>query len=562
MKLKKILLQLGLLLAFVGVGMAGVNTAEAAGSNPSGVDADATKLSGASFDNNRDSPNYVNDVIQDSWYGINNYPEMPSGVYANGVENGRVTTKTTKFFLKYTQSGNGSNPEIKNGSLISFYPDIMHTDSVHSTSLVKNSVTSWPISGKKVTSIPSGWTELDVDLTNLGKGLTLPIYIGFTANYGTNLYNRYYWVSLKSDPDAVAAMGDLTIDGGGTVSSSASKITGTGKPGLTVSLSSVSGTHTATVQADGKYTIDLGSDTLKSLKAGNQITVTEYSGNEFGDSKDATAKVVPTVPLSMTATTPTVAVDPDTLSANITGKSDADILKWLASSNAAGLTTIKEGSTTPLSDSDGLTYTADSTDLATSIATATATKPLTINVSASDSAGDKTTSTTPISVYATDGIFKFNSLTDFEFGSFPVPAQETLFAPTKAPSILLDDTQTVGRGWTVTANATTMTMADGDKSPLNGKLVYVDADGNKQNMTGTAVEVGSGKRESGATTADVAKGWASGNAIPGSAFDKGSASGTTQGIYLDAQPNIYAGELETDKGYTGSIAWVLRNTPQ
>ncbi len=199
--------------------------------------------------------------------------------------------------------------------------------------------------------------------------------------------------------------------------------------------------------------------------------------------------------------------------------------------------------------------TADTTDLATKIAGASSTSPVTINVSASDSNGDKTTSPVAIQVYPTDGVFQFHSVTDFEFGSLPVPTQETLFAPTTAPSIILDDTQTVGKGWSVSAQATAMTNGS---NTLHGKIVYVNAGGKLVDMTKQAATVGTGERQKDANTAEVANGWAGGSkVVPASQFSSGAATGVTPGIYLDAQPNIYASAA----AYTGSIDWELTNAP-
>ncbi|WP_258115765.1 hypothetical protein [Levilactobacillus yiduensis] len=556
MKLKKVLLQIGLLLAFVGVGV--VEGQLTASANPSGVPSDATLLSGNTFvkDANTAPGNKGS-----SFATVKNYPDQPDGVYANGVDNGRITNKTTKFFVKFTSGNDALMFKNQGDYFVKVYPDI--TDQT-GNSLVTNSVAGWGLAyGDKPTSVrsyPSGWTELDVDLSGLGSTLSLPLYLGFSYDYdgidspGTA---EYYTIKLVGDSSVTDNWQKVTIDGNGTVSSTATKVTGTAEPGLKVALSGVDGSLTADVGLDGKYTFDLGTHSLKDLNAASSIKVTEY--NNFGDSKSATADVKDSVPLTTTAASSSVAVDPDTLSGNITGKSDAEILAWLSGQSAAGLTTTKEGSTTALTDADGLTYTADATDLASKIATATAANPLTINVSASDSAGDKTTATTPIKIYTTDGTFKFNSLSDFAFGTLPVPAQETLFAPTNTPSILIDDTQTVGKDWYVTANATKMT--DSASNELNGDMVYVDADGAKHNLTNTTTLVGQGQRESGKTTAEVADGWANAGAtVAASKFTDGVATGVTKGIYLDAHPNIYTGGVADGNAYTGAINWTLTNS--
>lgn len=547
MKWKKILRQLGLLLAFVGLGVVmNTNLAQAAGSNPSGVDADATLLSGNTFNTGREAANIVPGSTANDYAGMKNYPDQPSGVYANGVSNGRITNKTTKFFVKYTQSESGAMT-LKDTTYYYFvkvYPDI---SSGTGKSLVTNSVTGWGLaSGSRPTSVksyPSGWTELDVDLSGIGNTVSLPLYLGFSYDFagsesGTEMY---YTITLDSDPSVTKDWKDVTIDGNGTVSSSATKVTGTAEPGTTVALSGADGSHTATVAADGNYTIDLGSQSLKDLNVGSTIKVTEY--NQFGDSKSATANVVDTVPLDISPASTSLTISPDDWAAHIAGKSSTDIAAWLA--DQANLQVTKQGDTTPLTQADGLAFsTADD------LTTLTAGGTQTVNLNAADSNGDKSTTPAAISVTRGLGKLQFGDLSELIFGAgatLAVPAQSTLFAPGKY-QVNISDSRATGSPWYLSATASTMTDSSGHT--LSGDVVYEDVSGNVTKLdAGNAVPVASGTR-SGEST-DAAKDWTQ----DGNAY----TSNVPAGIYLDAKPNIYTGS--TANAYAGTLTWYLNDAP-
>lgn len=553
MKLKKILLQIGLLLTLVGIGVMGTLVAQAA-SIPAGAQA-VNMTDGNVYQ--VQSPGTTVPDSDNGGYTTGTYPRI-TAIAANNIDpvTKRITSKTTKIYILFADKIIAKN----NDKYTAIYPQVMTDGGVSVASTQPKSLTI-SSDGSNSVNMPATYQEVDVDLSDLAN--KLPLYVGFkyTVAYQYGGDPSYYFGQIKADATASNAWKTITINDGNDMASASTVVKGTGEPGLTATLSGVSGSagqYSTTINTDGTYSIDLGGSSLKDL--GNPSTIKVTESNDLGDSKSATANVVDTVPLTTTVTTSPVAVDPDTLSGNITGKSDAEILKWLSGQSAAGLTTTKQGLTTALTaDTDGLTYTADTTDLASKIAAATATNPLTINVSASDSAGDKTESTTPIEIYTTNGNFKFNSLNDLAFGTLPVPAQETLFAPTNTPTILIDDTQTVGKDWYVTANASKMT--DSANNDLNGNMVYVDADGVKHDLTNNTTLVGQGQRESGKTTAEVADGWAdAGDAVPASKFVNNQATGVTKGIYLDAQPSIYSGGVASGTTYNGQISWTLTNS--
>lgn len=547
MKLKKLLLQLSLLLTFVSAGSLVVSTSAHALGNPSGVDADATQLSGNTYNSQRDAANLVDGSTNGGDYGPGSYPNQDSGVYANGVSGGRITTKTTKFWVKFTAPDYGSMHLTHGYFNQKVYPDISYTSNGKPISLVRNSVTSW-ITGTptSVTKFPSGWTELDVDLRGLGDTITLPINIGFSYDYKEDYVAEgtamYYTVQLKADPDVVKNMGDITIDGGGTIASSAHTVTGTAQPNLMVKLTGLDGTHVAQADSTGKFTINLGTDTLKTLNATSSITATEY--NDFGDSKSASATVVNTVPLTITSGTPSLTVSPDDWDAHIAGKSSSEIATWIASQT--GMTATKPDGTTPST----LAYnTADGDSLKATVAGGT--QAVTMNVSDAD--GNASTTPATISVTRGAGKLQFGDMTNMVFGNgatLPVPGQKTLYAPGDY-QINISDTREMGSAWYVTANATPMTATDGSNRTLSGHIVYEDGNGTRTQLdSGNAVPVASGKRDSNST--DIAKSWNQ----DGKSYD---GSSVPAGVYLDANPNIYAAGGAT--GYSGNITWSLTDAP-
>ncbi|WP_204120347.1 MULTISPECIES: WxL domain-containing protein [Levilactobacillus] len=552
MKLKKILLQLGLLLAFVGVGMIGYKSAYAqAGTD---LQSDAALKAGIIGR----SPSFVDG---DSKGFTTSYPAVTE-ISADGVQNGRVTTGTRNIYISYDTT---VLPTIKYGAYTQFYADVMTypKGSIKPTSLSSKAPQLWKLSNSnKSATPPYGVLTIPVDFSHLGANPPFPIYIGFVysaaAGSGTPITNYYYEITINGDSTAISKLKDVTINDGKDLSSSDKIVKGTGEPGMTVTLSGASKDYTSTIGNDGTYEFDLD-DTLKNSGSPSSIKVTE--SNIYGDSKSAEADVKDTYPLSITATTPSVGVSPDQL-ASLAGKSDDEILKWLAGSEAAGLVVTKESDPTSVIDPSSLTYNTTETGLLSEISSATESNPATISVGASDASGDKTSSTTAINVYPTNGIFKFGLLSDYYFGTLPVPSRETLFAPTNEPSVPIQDTQTVGKGWRVTASSTRM-HDKADNTYLNGKLVYVDASGNLNDLTGTSpVQVGSGTRQSGQNSVEVASGWAkSGQTVDASKFAGGAAdTSVTPGIYLDAQPNIYATSATTGSSYVGILSWTLTNS--
>lgn len=98
------------------------------------------------------------------------------------------------------------------------------------------------------------------------------------------------------------------------------------------------------------------------------------------------------------------------------------------------------------------------------------------------------------------------------------------------------------------AQASDLIAEDGRK--LDGHMVYVDAQGDKQSMA-SAVEVAAGVRDRSLSyPLNTADGW--------SMADQNLIS-PKNGMYLDALPSIYSGSTSTT--YSGTIYWELTNAP-
>ncbi|MFD1454327.1 hypothetical protein ACFQ44_01370 [Levilactobacillus lanxiensis] len=551
MKLKKILLQLGLLLAFVGVGI-GIQSVHvmAMPSLPSG----ATLLSDSK--GVEMNPNGTASIAPGSEVGdmTSSYPSWDTGqnVAANFTSDGRVTNKTTKIYIYFTEGSlKLKNPNY--GSYTKVYADVSANVNGKLVSLVTNQQ-PWTLNSKATVATPPAnkWIEMDVDFTHLGVNPQKKIYIGFSDEY-TEPYimpagaARYATASLVSDDATFAGMAGVTIDGGGSVAASAHEVTGKAQPNIDVFLSGVDGddgTYHTTADSSGNYTISLGDSTLDSLHAKSPIKVTEY--NEYGDVKSATANVVNTVPLTITPATSSLTISPDDWDANIKGKSSSDIATWLA--KQSNLVVTKQNSSTALTASgDGLAF-----DTANDLSTLAGGATQAVQINASDSAGDKSTDPATINVTRGLGNMQFTTISQLVFGNgvnLAVPSTQTLYAPGKY-NVDVSDSRATGSPWYLTAQASTLTDGDGGHT-FSGHVVYADGNGTVTPLDdGNAVQVASGNRST--STYDLASDW-------NQKGDSYTGSSVPAGVYLQANPNVYAG---SGTEYTGSMTWTLSDAPK
>ncbi|WP_203637597.1 Ig-like domain-containing protein [Levilactobacillus wangkuiensis] len=534
MKLKKILLQLGLLLlAAVGLGMQ-VDIAHAQpGTDLKGPD--AAKAGAFSQD-----PNFIDG---DSKELGSSYPTLDT-VTADGVDGGRITKNTKNIYVAFSGSATISKTWA-GAQYVKFYADVLTYNDNKMVSL-QSSPKLWTLSsGNKTATPPSGYITIPVNLKNLGSDPKLPIYIGFsyqaTRYSGDQIwYNSYKDLTLTGSNSAISAMANVTINDGNDVPIANREITGTAEPNTTVTLTGVDGNHSAVVNSDGTYTISLGTDML------NVGTITVTESNDFGDTKSATANVVDSVPLTITPATSNLTVSPDDWDANIKGKSSSDIATWLA--KQSNLVVTKQNSSTALTASgDGLAF-----DTASDLSTLAGGDTQAVQINASDTAGDKSTDPATINVTRGLGNMQFTTISQLVFGNgvnLAVPSTQTLYAPGKY-NVDVSDSRATGSPWYLTAQASTLTDAAGHT--FSGHVVYADGKGTVTSLdAGNAVQVASGNRST--STDDLASDW---NQKGGSY----TGSSVPAGVYLQANPNVYAGG--SDNEYSGSMTWTLSDAPK
>jgi len=411
MKLKKILLQLGLLLVFVGVGMVGIVVASAA-TIPAG--SQAVDLSNTNVYEKRDYAWSTVDDSDNGQYTMAGYPEV-SAIRADYVTSaGRISTKTKKIYILLTGTAKSAT-----NAFNSMHADVMTRggESV-STSTPKNFVGS----DSKSVGMPSSYQEVDVDLSNLSH--LLPLYVGikYTVEYQQDGDPSYYQGLLKADQTAIANMANVIVtptsgtdsNGISNLSASDKSISGTAEPNSTVAVTltknGTSKTYSTTAASDsnGKYTITLD-NTLSQLSDSKSITVSEST--ETGESKSATANVVASVPLTITPATSNLTVSPDDWDANIKGKSSSDIATWLA--KQTNLVVTKQNSSTALTASgDGLAF-----DTASDLSTLAGGNTQAVQINASDTAGDKSTDPATINVTRGSGNMQFTTISQLVFGN-------------------------------------------------------------------------------------------------------------------------------------------------
>ncbi|MCI1553430.1 MAG: hypothetical protein LKH74_05835 [Levilactobacillus sp.] len=546
MKLGKWIIQLGLFLAVV-FGLGTLVLPARAATLPAGARAVNTQ---SAFYKPHVTP--VGDSDPIDWSLVTDYPKLAAPIAANNLSpNGRVTNKTTKIYISISgrflaQSGSNITsvkPFVRNGTK------------------VLGLGTSTVLFPTTVSTALDSYYEIDVDLSRIQD--LMPLNIGFAVTYQNSSKTDYLkfaelledaelekeWGgdSQTIDPkmyiDSTIKTDDPTTGNVRKIKGSDKKITGVGYPGLDIELpiTDTNGKEVvfnSTVGSDGKFEFDLP-DYVGKLTS-KTVGVREY--NDTGDAVGAVADVIPV--LDITTNKQALSIDPDTLEDNIAGKSDSDILKWIA--QQAGITVSYLGDQYNLSD---VTLKSDQTDLATQIADLANGSSLTVKIGATNSANISTVDTADITLTRTDGALSFTSISPtLEFGSVAVPSQEMLFAPTTQPDISISDTQASGTPWYVMAQATDLTSTDGRK--LAGHMVYVDADGDKESMA-NAVQVATGVRDRKTTyPQNTASKWSTKN--------QGLTDPAT-GLYIDALPTVYAGGDTMQ--YQGTVSWQLTNAP-
>ncbi|VDG25879.1 cell surface protein [Lactobacillus pentosus] [Lactiplantibacillus mudanjiangensis] len=435
--------------------------------------------------------------------GTITYPTL-TNITANYAPDGKITRRTTVIQTTYNGTfGIGSKYRLKSAQT-----------AVFTTSTVQAA------SGSSL--ITSG-TPSSISLTDVTTKHSLTSSIN-TQNWYLGIYSQittrssYDRVAVAKIPTPVQYPLKPTIDDD-PIKDNATTITGKGTfAGDTIS--SDASDATTKVGSDLTYTLDVGS----SLKGKSSVEVTE-TGTTNDEPGTASASIKPAVDLKISSTNPDIQLAPDDVT-ELDSKTDAEIVSWLV--KAAGVTAIDQTTNT----SDDITFTSDKSDLATII----------------DELADDDTVTVPIYavkdgvksdpvdvvISKTAGSVSFSTVSGtMAFKTIAVPTTETLVPTTSNWDVAIKDTRKVGSAWSVYATASKMTSSSHD---LAGDVVYVDGS-DKQVMTNSSVLIGSGSRQTGSNTETVTSDWSN-----------------TKGIFLEAQPSVYAGS------YQGKVNWTLQDT--
>ncbi|AKP64834.1 hypothetical protein FC99_GL002176 [Levilactobacillus koreensis JCM 16448] len=572
MKFRKLMMQLGLLLAVVlGVGLIGGKSAEAKPVLPF----QATEVSNTTFGFVSRNPHYdskgvlikplnmvgnSDGLIADDWpftTTISGYPQLVS-VAANNVSTtpgnlNRVTDRTTKIYMAV--SGSFQMASSNSAYITSLIPYI--TSATQGTkSMATNTPTEIAPTQRRIATPSTNYYEFDVNLSDLRD--LLPLRVGFKAKFSNTsqaAYMGFADIASEGSPTSGWQSGTNAFTVNSTYSqastgsvtyikSSDKVITGSGRPGLKIAArmdtSSGQVSYVANIGSDGKFSISLP-DAVANLTSGINV----YEFNDTGDVIWKGVSIKEVLDLQV-ANSPTY-VDTDSIDDNISGKSDSQILDWLV--KEAGITVTHNGAAVSNSD---VTFSSTEKNLATQIANLKEGESTTVDVAATSNSDSKlaTDGTQAVKVVRSPSTLEFTSISPImDFGSVPVPSKETLFAPKTSPEVFVKDTQSTGTPWSVLAQATDLTSND-DGRTLAGHMVYVDADGNKQSMA-SAVEVAAGTR-----IRDMTNGM---NVVDGWSKENQSLVKPASGMYLDALPSIYSGSTSTT--YTGTIYWQLTNAP-
>lgn len=461
-------------------------------------------------------------------------------IEANYANNGVLTNRTTQIVVRFDSVPIAFS---EGATISSFRLDIFNGSQANQNaipvSLLSPGKAMVDLGNSDTTSITldSYHAVFNVDLSHLGTDF--PIYLGYEltatsdGNYaGTAAYQLAQFTPpiLRSKPTITGTMPDSTSQAV-AVSADDQRVTGTGVyPGDTI-LIQQNGTTvgTAKVTSDKKYTVDL----KQKLGAVNNIQVTEINdvddgtGGYTGATSSSTATVeVPTVTLNRGHAVTFAPAQLDTLT------TDADAVNWLV--HQAGLV----GTT---SASGTVTYQTQTSALLTTLRSLANNVPTTINIRATS--GDRHSDYVPVTVTKTAGQLSFGStFPAVSFGRHAIPAIEERYAPATAIQVPITDTRAQGSNWTLMASASVLTGTDGR---FNGNLEYQDANGSVQTLTGSSVQVATGRRQAAQTTVNATAGWT----------DTGTWHANDQGIFLDALPGTTAGQ------YHGVIQWTLSDTP-
>lgn len=437
------------------------------------------------------------------------YPKIEK-VTANNVVNGQITRRTDTFEVTYSgQLGIGSAYALK-----AVYSAVLNTSTIKAGSqdllaqlgVTSNSTNTLNLDGVTATSVLS---------SSIGNGTGW--YLGFNVMEQNQVNGNRVGIAKMPTPVQYPLTPSIDDD---PISDSATVITGKGTfAGDTVS----SDASSATVKVGKDLTYQLAVGT--GLSGKSNVTVTESSGSSYDIPGTATATVKPAAKLTISSVASNVQLVPDDVT-TLTTQSDSDVINSLV--KKAGITAIDENTGT----SDGVTFASDDTDLGTKINQLAADGTLTVPIYAIK-AGVKST-VVNVTISKSAGSLSFGSVSkDITFNSTEVPVSEILIPTTDNWNVAIEDTRENGSSWSVYATASKLQSADHE---LAGNVVYVDGT-ERTVMTNNSVLIKSGTRQNNTSTNQITSDWSA-----------------TKGIFLDAQPGVYA------DSYQGTVDWSLQDT--
>ncbi|KRO10956.1 hypothetical protein IV64_GL002652 [Lactiplantibacillus xiangfangensis] len=214
---------------------------------------------------------------------LQSYPSLDR-ITANYVDNGRITTKTTRVWVhmlgwailpfgstnKITDAqvvlmtGDGKRQPIVDIATNKFFPKSTDNEKSKDSMLFQRSPDF----------------RLQVDFSKLSKLFPLRIGYQLKTTQDPNHWSTYYLGTFTTD----GVLKVPTIDDG--LGPTSTVITGTGLPGCTIT--SDVNNETTTVKDDGTYALDLKTPLADHLLANPEITISE--NNQFGDFSEASQK--------------------------------------------------------------------------------------------------------------------------------------------------------------------------------------------------------------------------------------------------------------------------------
>lgn len=201
-----------------------------------------------------------------------------STLTADHVVDGRVTTQTTQ--IKFLVKGRAALAQDSHNRITNARISLMTGDGKQQpvTEIFNNEV----YSGSDTSVSLQKWDSYIVNVDFSKLSTLLPLHVGYQlkTTQDPDHWSSYYFGTFTTD----GILAKPTIDDG--LKPDSTQVTGTGIPGSVIR--SDVNDATTEVDANGKYTLNLGSDLKNHLLAKPEITITQH--NQFGDFSEASQK--------------------------------------------------------------------------------------------------------------------------------------------------------------------------------------------------------------------------------------------------------------------------------